>query len=76
MAAPEAVESNGGGGLGSVGGAVIAGLALGIVHTLTIAYLSAALSDAIIFSILFAVLLLRPTGLFGTLRRETRVARV
>ena len=64
------------GGLGSVGGAVIAGLALGIVHTLTIAYLSAALSDAIIFSILFAVLLLRPTGLFGTLRRETRVARV
>lgn len=63
------------GGLGSVGGAVIAGLALGVVHTLTIAYLSAALSDAVIFSILFVVLLLRPTGLFGTLRRETRVTR-
>jgi len=64
------------GGLGSVGGAVIAGLALGVVHTLTIAYLSAALSDAIIFSILFLVLLLRPTGLYGTLRLQTRVARV
>jgi branched-chain amino acid transport system permease protein len=63
------------GGLGSIGGAVIAGVALGIVHTLTIAYLSAALSDAVIFSILFLVLLLRPTGLFGTLRRESRVAR-
>jgi branched-subunit amino acid ABC-type transport system permease component len=29
----------------------------------------------VIFSILFLVLLLRPTGLFGTLRRESRVAR-
>lgn len=63
------------GGLGSVAGAVVAGLALGVVHTLTIAYLSAGLSDAVIFSILFLMLLLRPNGLFGTLRRESRVAR-
>ena len=63
------------GGLGSVLGAVVAGVSLGIVHTLTIAYLSAGLSDAIIFSILFIVLLIRPNGLFGTLLREKRVAR-
>ena len=35
----------------------------------------AGLSDAVIFSILFLVLLLRPNGLFGTLRRDSRVAR-
>jgi branched-chain amino acid transport system permease protein len=63
------------GGLGSVMGALVAGLLLGLVQTLTIAYVSSGLSDAIIFSILFATLLLRPTGFFGTLRKERRVAR-
>jgi branched-chain amino acid transport system permease protein len=63
------------GGLGSVTGALLAGLLLGLVQTLTIAYVSSGLSDAIIFSILFATLLLRPTGFFGTLRKERRVAR-
>jgi branched-chain amino acid transport system permease protein len=63
------------GGLGSVAGAVVAGLALGIIHTLTIAYLSTDLSDTIIFSILFLVLLLRPTGFFGSLHRQARVVR-
>jgi branched-chain amino acid transport system permease protein len=46
-----------------------------LVQTLTIAYVSSGLSDAIIFSILFVVLLVRPTGFFGTLRKEQRVAR-
>jgi branched-chain amino acid transport system permease protein len=63
------------GGLGSIGGAVIAGLLLGLIQTMTIAYLSSELSDAIIFSLLFVILLVRPTGFFGTLRRERRVAR-
>ena len=63
------------GGLGSIMGALIAGLLLGLVQTLTIAYVSSGLSDAIIFSILFVALLLRPTGFFGTLRKERRVAR-
>ena len=62
-------------GLGSIMGALIAGLLLGLVQTLTIAYVSSGLSDAIIFSVLFATLLLRPTGFFGTLRKERRVAR-
>jgi branched-chain amino acid transport system permease protein len=63
------------GGLGSVAGAVVAGLLLGIVQTLTVGYLSSGLSDAIIFSLLFIALLIRPTGFFGTLRRERRVTR-
>ncbi len=63
------------GGLGSIAGAVVAGLLLGLVQTLTIAYVSTALSDAVIFSLLFMTLLVRPTGFFGTLRKERRVAR-
>ncbi len=63
------------GGLGSVAGAVVAGLLLGVVQTLTIGYLSSGLSDAIIFSLLFLALLVRPTGLFGTLRKDKRVTR-
>ncbi len=63
------------GGLGSVVGAVVAGLLLGVIQTLTVVYLSSGLSDAIIFSILFAMLLVRPTGLFAGLRRDARVTR-
>lgn len=63
------------GGLGSVGGAVVAGLLLGVMQTLTVAFLSSALSDAIIYSMLFVILLLRPGGLFGSFHRETRVVR-
>jgi branched-chain amino acid transport system permease protein len=63
------------GGLGSISGAVIAGLALGIIQTLTVAYVSTGLSDTVIFSLLFLTLLFKPTGLFGNLRLEKRVAR-
>jgi branched-chain amino acid transport system permease protein len=63
------------GGLGSIGGAVIAGLLLGLIQTMTIAYVSTDLSDAVLFSLLFLILLVRPTGFFGTLRMERRVAR-
>ena len=63
------------GGLGSIAGAVIAGLMLGLIQTMTIAYISTDLSDAVIFSLLFVILLVRPTGFFGTLRRQRRVTR-
>lgn len=63
------------GGLGSVSGAVVAGLILGVVQNLTDVYLSTGLSDAIIFSILFVILLVRPTGLFRGLQRDVRVVR-
>ncbi len=63
------------GGLGSVAGAVVAGLLFGLIQTLTVAYLSSALSDAIIYSLLFVILLLRPGGFFGTHQNEARVVR-
>lgn len=63
------------GGLGSVTGAVVAGLLLGLIQVLTVVYLSSGLSDAIIFSVLFLMLLVRPTGLFAGLRRDVRVVR-
>lgn len=53
------------GGMGSIPGAMVAGLLFGMVQTLTSAYLPAGLTDAIIFSLLFLVLLVRPNGLFG-----------
>jgi branched-chain amino acid transport system permease protein len=62
------------GGLGSIGGAVVGGLALGLVQTLTVAFLSSELSDVILFGLLFLLLLVRPQGLFGH-GREGRVAR-
>lgn len=53
------------GGMGSIPGAMVAGLLLGMLQTLTAAYLPAGLTDAIIFSLLFVILLVRPYGLFG-----------
>ena len=53
------------GGLGDIGGALIAGLALGVVEVLTAAYVDAGLKEAVAFAILVAVLWTRPTGLFG-----------
>ncbi len=52
------------GGMGSVPGAVIGGLMLGIVESLGAAYLPSGFSDAVPYVALFAVLLLRPSGLF------------
>jgi branched-chain amino acid transport system permease protein len=53
------------GGLGSVSGGVLAALAIGLVQTLTVAYLSATLRDLIVFVLVGVVLLVRPRGLFG-----------
>lgn len=53
------------GGLGSFGGAVVAGLLIGILEVLTVAYSSAAYGDAIVWGALILVLLVRPSGLFG-----------
>jgi len=63
------------GGLGSIGGALIGGVMLGLIQTIAVSYLSSSLSDAIIYSLLFCILLIRPTGLFGKLHIETRVVR-
>lgn len=53
------------GGLGSIPGALVAGLLLGMIQTLSVAYLPSGLTDTIIFSLLFMILLLRPHGLLG-----------
>ncbi|MEA2919415.1 MAG: branched-chain amino acid transport system permease protein [Bradyrhizobium sp.] len=53
------------GGLGSIPGALIAGLLLGMIQTLTVAYLPSGLTDIIVFSLLFLILLVRPHGLLG-----------
>lgn len=53
------------GGIGSIPGAMIGGILLGIIENLTKAYISSQLSDAIVFSVLIIVLLVRPTGIMG-----------
>lgn len=53
------------GGIGSIPGAFIGGILLGVIENLSKAYISSQLSDAIVFSILIIVLLVKPTGLLG-----------
>lgn len=53
------------GGLGSVPGAVAGGLAIGLFENLTGAYISFAFKDVFTFLLLIAILLIRPSGLFG-----------
>lgn len=53
------------GGIGSIPGAFIGGILLGIIENLSKAYISTQLSDAIVFAVLIVVLLVKPTGLLG-----------
>lgn len=53
------------GGIGSIPGAMIGGVVIGIIENLSKAYISSQLSDAITFVILILTLVIRPTGLFG-----------
>ena len=53
------------GGMGDVRGALIAGFFLGFAEVLSVAYIGSTMRDAIAFGLLFAVLLVRPQGLFG-----------
>lgn len=53
------------GGIGSVPGAFIGGIMLGIIEVLGRAYISSQLSDAIVFAVLIIVLLVKPTGILG-----------
>ena len=53
------------GGIGSIPGAFIGGVLLGVIEILSKAYISSQLSDAIVFSVLIIVLLVKPTGILG-----------
>ena len=53
------------GGLGSVPGAIIGAVLLGIIETLVAGYLSSSLRDFFSFGILIVLLLVKPTGLMG-----------
>ncbi len=53
------------GGIGSIPGALIGGILLGIIEIFAKAYISTQLSDAIVFAVLIVVLLVKPTGLLG-----------
>lgn len=58
------------GGIGSIPGAMIGGILLGIIEIFGRAYISSELSDAIVFSVLIIVLLVKPSGLLGKKTRE------
>ena len=58
------------GGIGSIQGAMIGGLIIGIAESFTITYISSAFSDAVVFGILIFILLIKPAGLFGSNVRE------
>ena len=53
------------GGIGSIPGAMLGGILLGILEKFAQAYISTQLSDAIVFAALIVVLLVKPTGLLG-----------
>ena len=53
------------GGIGSIPGAMIGGILLGIIEIFSKAYISTQLSDAIVFAVLIVVLIVKPDGLLG-----------
>lgn len=53
------------GGMGDIRGALIGGLFLGFAEVMSVAYLSSDFRDAVAFGLLFVILLVRPSGMFG-----------
>ena len=58
------------GGIGSIPGAFLGGLLLGVIEIFAKAYISTQLSDAVVFAVLIIVLLVKPAGLLGKQIRE------
>ncbi len=58
------------GGIGSIPGAMLGGIVIGIIEILGRAYISSQLADAIVFAVLIIVLLVKPTGILGKKRME------
>ena len=53
------------GGIGSIPGAMLGGIVLGIIEQFSKAYISTLWADAIVFAVLVLVLVVKPTGLLG-----------
>ena len=53
------------GGIGSIPGAMIGGVLIGIIEILGRAYISSQMADAIVFAVLILVLVIKPTGILG-----------
>ena len=53
------------GGIGSIPGAMLGGILVGIIETFAKAYISTQFSDAVVFSVLIIILLVKPAGLLG-----------
>jgi branched-chain amino acid transport system permease protein len=58
------------GGIGSIPGAFLGGILLGIIEKFSQTYISTQLSDAIVFSVLIIILLVKPAGLLGKVQHE------
>ena len=58
------------GGIGSIPGAMLGGVLLGVIEIMAKTYISTQLSDAIVFGVLIIVLLIKPAGLLGKLVPE------
>lgn len=58
------------GGIGSIPGAMIGGILLGVIESLGKVYISSQLADAIVFGVLIVVLIIKPTGILGKKVKE------
>ncbi len=58
------------GGIGSIPGALVGGILLGVIEILSKAYISSQMADAIVFGVLIIVLVVKPTGILGKKLQE------
>ena len=58
------------GGIGSLPGAMVGGILLGVIEQFSKAYISTLMADAIVFLVLVLVLVIRPAGLLGKKSHE------
>jgi branched-chain amino acid transport system permease protein len=62
------------GGLGSIGGTVVAGVIVGVIQVLSTEYLDIQLQNAMVYAAFLLFLILRPQGLFGRATSQMRVS--